>query len=61
MDPSEYATSHVVATSKPRELGSVGPDAPSAANGIAGKLAAKAAQQAVETAPHSNGNGTVVH
>ena len=45
MDPSQYASSQIVATSKPRELGSTGPDT------VASKLAAKATGMAM-----ANGN-----
>ena len=58
VDPSQYASSQIVATSKPRELGSTGPDTSKA--GIADKLAAKATAQALGQAPvaASNGNAT---
>ncbi|KAK9801920.1 hypothetical protein WJX73_004107 [Symbiochloris irregularis] len=54
-DPSVYASSQIVATSKPRELGSTGPDKPNGVNAIASKLANKAAKQGAATTPHSNG------
>ena len=59
-DPSQYASSQIVATSKPRELGSTGPDA-GGVNGVASKLANKAAKQAATTTPHSNGTSNGVH
>lgn len=60
VDPSQYASSEVVATSHPRELGSTGPD-------LASKLGAKATKQALNTpTPASNGikpesNGVKAH
>ena len=52
VDPSQYASSQIVATSKPRELGSVGPDSSS---NLAGKLGDRAKIARYATA---NGNGS---
>lgn len=60
-DASQYASSQIVATSKPRELGSTGPDQPNGVNSIATKLANKATKQAAGTTPHSNGTANGVH
>ena len=49
-DASQYASSQVVATSHPRELGSTGPD-----TGLAAKLAGKAHQDALHISATTNG------
>ena len=58
VDPSQYASSQIVATSKPRELGSTGPDV--GVDGFAAKQANNAAKQAASMKPSCNGTANGV-